>query len=334
MTWHEVTRVLFDAVIAHPVSLVLAVMAVASLGSVYWIRRRLRRSWHALLEDASEEPFTFLEEHSLSDQDQAALNYLRELRQQVWSMPDSAINLSFDAFFVRAQDIIRTIAGIYHPDANEPQYQASLEALLALSRRTASRLETIVRRGPFRLLSSRPIGHYRTLYKTYRSVHESPLVQSLKRYEIFYKAARLLWHFKNWKNPLYWVSRELSRESLQWLVRWFSIALINQVGKEAIRLYGTHTFVDDEERDLVLVCVKLHALCALQEPSRRTDLFQAWVSFVCDLPILDPATKIRILRQAMNPGGEPREHTAASFRTRRGSAWFKKGLDKLGLSQP
>lgn len=333
MTWHEAFRQALDVFFAHPVSLILSVLAVASLVSIHLIRKRLRRHWSMLLEEASEEPFSFLEESALSDKDRAAVSYLRDLRRKVWSTPDPEITLSFDAFLAQAQDIVRTVASIYHPDKEEPEYQASLEDLLALSRRTASRLENIVRRGPFRLLSSRPIGHYRTLYRTYRRVNESAFVQSLKRYRFLYRAARVFWSIKNWNNPLYWVGKELSRESLQWLVRWFSIAVINQVGKEAIRVYGTRTFADDEERDLVLACTKLHALCASQEPARREESFRAWVSFVCDIPLLDDATKIRLLRQILKAAPDV-EAVEASFRTRRGDGWYRKGLDRLGLSRP
>uniref|UniRef100_A0A831ZZ66 Uncharacterized protein n=1 Tax=Desulfacinum infernum TaxID=35837 RepID=A0A831ZZ66_9BACT len=333
MTWHEAARQALDVFFAHPVSLILSVLAVSTLVSIHLIRKRLRRHWTMLLEEASEEPFCFLEESSLSDKDRAAVSYLQELRRKVWSTPDREMTLSFDAFLARAQDIVRTVASIYYPDKEEPEYQASLENLLALSRRTASRLETIVRRGPFRLLSSRPIGHYRTLYRTYRRVNESALVQSLRRYPFLYRAARLFWSVKNWNNPLYWVGKELSRESLQWLVRWFSIALINQVGKEAMRLYGTRTFADDEERDLVLVCVKLYALCASQEPSRREESFRAWVSFVCDIPLLDDAVKIRLLRQTLGAALDG-EAVSAPFRTRRGDGWYRKGLARLGLSRP
>lgn len=333
MTWHEAARKALDVFLAHPVSLIFAALAAASLVSIHLIRKRLRRHWTMLLEEASEEPFSFLEESAFSDKDRAAVSYLRDLRRKVWSAPDPEITLSFDAFLAQAQEIVRTVASIYYPDKEEPEYQASLEDLLALSRRTASRLETIVRRGPFRLLSSRPIGHYRSLYQTYRRVNESAFVQSLKRYRFLYRAARLFWSIKNWNNPLYWISKELSRESLQWLVRWFSIALINQVGKEAIRVYGTRTFADDEERDLALACVKLHALCASQEPPKREESFRAWVSFVCDLPHLDATMKIRLLRQTLeaSPDGEA---VAAPFRTRRGDSWYRKGLDRLGLSRP
>lgn len=297
------------------------------------MRRRLRRHWQSVLGEASEEPFQFLEESSLSEKDQAALSYLRDLRQKVWSMPDQDIALSFDTFFSQAQDIVRTIASIYHPDKAEAQYQASLKDVLALCRRTTSRLEAVVQRGPFRLLSSRPIGHYRALYKTYRRVNASSLVQSLKKYPVLYKAAKVMWHVKNWKNPFYWVSRELSKESLQWLVRWFTIAMINQVGKEAMRLYGQHGFADDEERDLVLACLKLYSLCASQKPAQREEALRAWVAFVCEVPVLDPAAKIRVLRQAMEKGADDAA-MAESFRTRRGESWYKKGLHKLGEPSP
>lgn len=333
MTWPEAFRVFQDLAFAHPLSLSLALFAAASLGTVYWMRRRLRRHWQTLLEEASEEPFQFLEEPSLSEKDQAALSYLKVLRQKVWSMPDQDVTLSFDAFFSLAQDIVCTIASIYYPDKDEAQYQASLKDLLALCRRTTSRLETVVQRGPFRLLSSRPIGHYRALYKTYRRVHASSLVQFLTKHKGLYKTAKVLWHVKNWKNPFYWVSRELSKESLQWLVRWFTIAMINQVGKEAMRLYGQRSFADDEERDLVLVCLKLHSLCASQTLPQREQALRAWVAFVCDLPVLDAAAKIRVLRQALEKGADE-VAMAESFRTRRGESWYKRGLHQLDRPLP
>ncbi len=333
MTWHEALRFVYDLAAAHPVSLLLALLTAFSLALVYWMRKRLRRHWQSALEETTEEPFCFLDETSLNEKDQAALAYLKDLRRKVWAMPDQDIPFSLDAFLAQAQEIVRTIASIYHPDKDEAPYQATLKDLLALSRRTTARLESIVQRGPFRLLSSRPIGHYRALYKTYRRVNESSLVQSLKKYKRLYRAAKMLWHIKNWKNPFYWLSKELSKETLQWLVRWFTIAMIHEVGKEAIRLYGHHSFADDEERDLVLVCLKLHALCVSQEPHRREESFRAWVAFVCDLPGLDSAVKIRVLRQAMQM---PAEDTSviSPFRTRRGESWYKKGLDKLEKSPP
>lgn len=328
MTWPEVLRVFHNLAFAHPLSLALALLTATFLGAFYWMRRRLRRHWQTLLEEASEEPFQFLEESSLSEKDRAALSYLKVLRQKVWSMPDQNVALSIDAFFPLAQDIVHTIASIYHPDKDEALYQASLKDLLALCRRTTSRLEAMVQRGPFRLLSSRPIGHYRSLYKTYRRVHASSLVQFLTKHKGLHRAAKVLWHVKNWKNPFFWVSRELSKESLQWLVRWLTIAMINQVGKEAMRLFARHGFADDEERDLVLACLKLHSLCASQAPPQREQALRAWVAFVCDLPILDAAAKIRVLRQALKSGADE-VAMAESFRTRRGESWYKRGLHQL-----
>lgn len=311
----------------HLTSILLCILTLAVLGAVFVLRWWLRRRWHALLQESASETFHLGDPADLTPRDHEALACLKQMRREILHTPESQLSIAFESLFQRSQDVVRRIARIYHPDKEEPEYQASLEGLLQLTQRVTARLQAIAGYGPFRVLASRRLAHYRSLYRTYQSVQESPLVQGLRKHKRIYKVARLLWNLRNIKNPFYWLGKELSQEGYFLMLRWFHIALVNQVGKEAIRLYSSRPFIHDEERDLALACLKVLQEC---RQSGRLDAgsLGRWVVFVCGLPVLDANSKLRLIRGACS-GELPPDVEKEDFRTSRGKKWYQKGMERV-----
>ncbi len=315
---------IFELIVAeHLISVVLCFLTVATVAAVFILRWWLRRRWNALLQESADPTLHWKSTGDLTEADQKALEYLKEKRRRVWKIPESELSLSFESLFHQAHVMVREIAAIYYPDKNDPEYQASLHDLLKLARRVTTRLETVSSYGPFRLLASRPIADYRSLYRTYQAVQDSEIFQRLKKHKRLYRIARIAVNLKNIKNPFYWLGKELSQEGYFLLLRWFHIALVNQVGKEAIRLYSPHLVLHEDERDLSRVCLKLYEVC--RETGGDRESLERWVRFVCEVPTLDADTKVKLLRTAVTESSLDNNLETVPL-TPQGKRWYRKGL--------
>ncbi|SMC18012.1 hypothetical protein SAMN02746041_00443 [Desulfacinum hydrothermale DSM 13146] len=311
----------------HLTSLLVCALTLAVVGVVVVLRWWLRRRWHALLQESAVDGFQLGDPEKLTPQDRQALECLKRMRREILHVPESQLSITFESLFQRSQHVVRTIARIYHPDEEEAEYQASLDGLLQLTQRVTGRLLAVAAYGPFRLLASRRLAHYRSLYRSYQTVQENRLVQGLRRHKRIYKVARMFWNLRNIKNPFYWLGKELSQEGYFLMLRWFHVTLVNQVGKEAIRLYSAQPFIHNEERDLALACFKVFSQCE-RDATLDAPGLKRWISFVCRLPVLDASSKLKLIQQACS-GSLPPEMEGEDLRTSRGKKWYRKGLEHV-----
>lgn len=320
-------HILGEIVRQHVVSAIFLSLTLATiltlLGVRWWLRRRFRR----IMEDR------FNAEHELDalpspgPNDREALELIKRFRREVWNLPEAEIQLSVDALNQQAVRIVRAVAAIYHSDVVEPQYEATLVELLQMTRRVSGRLTRLASSVPFKYLGNRKVSDYQRYYQVYRKINENPFVQIFRKNPHLQRAARWAVNLKNIGNPLYWAGKELSREGYFYMLRWFYVTFIGQVGREAVYLYSGRHFQREEDRDAALVCYRLFALAGRWGGPSSTE-WSVLVDLVTGHPILEPEVKVEILSRCVR-GKLPKDLEAQSFQTGSGVKWYRDGLRSL-----
>ena len=289
----------------------------------WYVRRRLRE----MLENR------FADQHELDllpppgALEQQALEFIARMREQVWELPESELQLGFDAFNQRALNIVRTIGAVYHPEAAQPEYEASLSDTLELVKRVSSRLARLASTIPIRYIGDRKLSDFQRYYQVYVKINENPVLKLFKKNPHIYKAAKFALSAKNIANPLYWAGRELTREGYFLILRWFYLTFTSEIGKEAIRLYSGKRFQHEEDRDAALVCYRLfHTMRKWSGPTPAE--WAAFVRFVAGLSALDSDSKLHILARC-SEDRLPKDLEEQTISTKAGIKWYKKGLKTL-----
>jgi hypothetical protein len=289
-----VFRALQEVLVRHWMSgLLLGLTLATFLGALlfrWWVRRR----WQHLLEEDAEAAQELDILPPLSAADRNALELIKQLRREIWTLPESDLRLGVEAMTERALAVVRRIASVYHPAGDHPEYEATLLGSLHLARRVLVRISHIASASPWKLLGNRKLSEYQRFYQVVRMINDSPVLQLLRNHRHLYRAARWAMNLKNLGNPLYWAGKEVSREGYFLMLRWFYVAFVSQVGREAMKLYGGRHYQREEERDAAVLCHRLFALTR-QWGGPDPAEWQVLLEVVTGHASLDADMKVRIL---------------------------------------
>jgi len=312
---------------AHWLSALFVFLTVLTIVVLLTVRWGLKRRWQHLFEERFEQENGLDIPPPLSDKDQEALQLIKQMRQDVWRLPEAELQLGVEVLSQRAIGIVRSIARIYHPEVEGPEYEASLIESLQLIRRVTNRLIRLARLTPFRFLGERKLSDYQRYYQVYSKINDHPILQALKRHRHIYRVARWVVNVKNLSNPLYWAGREISREAYFFMLRWFYLSFIGQVGKETMKLYSGRHFQKEEERDAALVCYRFFALMQRWGgPSPEEWAF--FVDYVTGQSILEPDARLNILSKCSS-GQLPKDLDEQQLQTLAGMESYRQGLENL-----
>lgn len=319
----------------HWLSAFFVVVSLATICVILALRWYVGRRMRQMLENR------FAEDHELDllpppgAEEQQALEFIAQMREQVWELPESELQLGLDVFNQRALNIVQRIGAIYHPEATRPEYEASLSDTLELVKRVSSRLARLASTVPVKYIGDRKLSDFQRYYQVYLKINENPVLKLFRKNPHIYKAAKLALNLKNIANPLYWAGRELSREGYFLILRWFYLTFTSEIGKEAIRLYSGKRF-QREDRDAALVCYRLfHLMRKWSGPTQAE--WAAFVRFVAGHSVLDSDSKLHILTRC-SEDRLPADVEEQTIDTKSGIKWYRKGLKiimdaEAGLSQ-
>jgi hypothetical protein len=311
----------------HWVSGLFMLLTALTLLSILLIRHLVRRRLRRLLVEESEDDGELDHLAPLTPRDHEALALVKELRGEVWEFPDVELQLSIETLSQRAFQVVRSVAAVYHPGEDDPQYEASLFEMLQLTRRVVSRVQRIAGVIPFKYLGTRKLSDYQRYYEVYRKINESPILQAIKRYPTIFRLARLAMNVKNLGNPLYWAGKELSREGYFYMVRWFHLTFVSQVGREAIRLYSGRHFQSEVDRDAVLLFYRLYALTRQWGGPSGAD-WAGLVEFLTGHTGIEAEGKLQILSR-WTQNRLPKDLDQLDLQTPLGRRWYRNGLKAL-----
>jgi len=298
------------------------------LGARWWFRRR----WKLFLEREYGDDTELDALPPVDEKGRQALELIKHFRREVWQLPDSDLQLGVEALGQRAVRVVTAIAAVYHPESDGPQYEASLTDLLQLVRRVTSRLSRVGTVVPFKYLGNRKLSDYQRYYQVYQKINSHPILQLLKKNPHLYRIARWALNLKNLTNPLYWAGKEISRESYFYLLRWFYLTFVSQVGREAMRVYSDRHFQTEEEREAAVVCHRLFALTRRWGGPSHLE-WAVLVDLVTGHPVLEPETKVRMLSQ-WSRSRIPGNLEEQELKTKSGLKFYRQGLKRLQEADP
>ena len=321
------TEVLWGVVRRHWISALFVLITLTTILLLTTLRWYLKRRWKQLLEQRLDDEHELDLLPPIGSKDREALQLIRRLRNQVWELPEVELRLSVEALSQYAMRIVRSVAAIYHEQAAIPEYEASLIESLQLVRRVTARLTRLASISPFRFLGEQKLSDYQRFYQVYKKINENPLLQALKQHRHLYRIARWAMDLKNIGNPLYWAGKELSREGYFFMLRWFYLAFISQVGREAMQLYSGRHFQKEEDRDAVLICYRLFALTKRWAGPLPED-WATLVDFVSNQPALESESRLDILTRCAKDR-LPKDLENQVVQTESGKKWYRRGLKTL-----
>ena len=316
-----------DLAYEHWLSVFLILLTFTTICVIFAFRWYAKRRLRAMLENR------FAEEHELDvlggpgPQEQQALALIVRQREQVWDLPERELLLGLEPLNRLALQVVRSIGAIYYPQAEQPEYEASLTDILELVKRVSTRLARFTSTVPVKYIGDRKLSAFQRYYQVYLKINDSPVLRIFKNNRHLYKAARLVLNVKNLANPFYWAGRELSREGYFLILRWFYLTFTSEIGKEAIRLFSGKRFHQDKDRDAALVCYRLfHTMRKWSGPSQAE--WGAFVRFVANQPILDADSKLHILARC-SEDRLPKDVEEQKIATKSGIKWYKDGLKQM-----
>lgn len=294
----------------------------------WYVRRRIRQ----MLENGFEEDHELDLLPAPGAFERRSLEFIASMRGEIWSLPEGELQLGLDALNQHALKIVRSIGAIYHPEAAQPEFEASLTDTLELVARVGARLARLSSTVPIKYVGNRKLSDFQRYYQAYVKINENPVLKLFKKKPHIYKAARFAFSVKNAANPLYWAGRELTREGYFIILRWFYLTFTSEIGKEAIRLYSGKRFHQEEDRDAVLICYRMfHTMRKWGGPAPAE--WAAFIQFVTGLSSLDSESKLHILARC-SEDRLPKDLEERTIATRSGIKWYKKGLKVLLDAEP
>jgi hypothetical protein len=317
--WAEVRR--------HWISALLVLITLLTISILATVRWYFRRRWRLLLEERIDDEHELDFIPALSPKDYEAIQLIKRLRSQIWELPEVDLRLSVEALSEHAMRVIRSIAAVYHGQTAVPEYEASLVESLQLVRRVTARLIRLASLSPFRFLGEQKLSDYQRYYQVYRKINENPLLQMLKKHRRLYRVARWALDIKNLGNPLYWAGRELSKEGYFFMLRWFYLTFVSQVGKEAMRLYSGRHFQKEEDRDAALICYRLFALARRWGGPWPED-WSILINLVANQIPLEAETKLNVLSRCAQ-SRFPKNMEEHILQSASGRKWYQRGLKDL-----
>jgi len=329
LVWSDL---LIEAVRHHWFSAVLVLITLVTIGSFALLHWLLKRRWKKLAAQIEDEDFEPDLVSPLSAQDHQAIALIKRLRRQVWELPEEELQLSIEALSQQAIKVVRAVASIYHEQMTAPEFEASLVQSLQLVRRVTVKAIRLANLYPFRFLGNQKLSDYQRYYQVYKKINDHPFLQILKRHPSLYRLARWAVNLKNLGNPLYWAGKELSREGYFLVLRWFYLAFIGQVGREAMRLYGGHQYQREEDREAALICYRLFQLTETWGGPSPGE-WRALVNFVASQVALEPEIKLHILSRCAK-SRYPQELESYVVQTRTAKKIYLQALNDLLKTAP
>lgn len=263
-------------ILANP--LVIAGLLVLALIVAGWLIRPLLKRWLVRRQEKAIEEIPIAMIEAPNHLDIEAYRRLRQLRVDIWKEWGGEQSLSPRALYDLSFDVVGRIAAIYHPEAPEPQYKATVDGLLDLNQRVVARLRGILDKPLIRSLRGLDVATIMTLKKGVDVVRANPVSSFLLRPKVR-AATKVFFDVVNAFNPVHWGRRLLMDTGIETARRYFITSLVTIVGEEAVLLYsGRRTRNENAAREQAALTILARAIA--RHPANTVEelaLFQRWL---------------------------------------------------------
>lgn len=220
----------------------LVFAAVILLVVLMLVRRRHQQQQLAQTDsqpdDHSFEQIELIRVQNPTDQDLQAYALIETERQAIWKSLSTNTSIAPRKIYQIAFDLVQRIAVIYHPDHENPVFQASIADLLELNYRIITRLQDYLEEFPLNTikdLNVEDILRYKNYYDRFTNFE---LVKMAQKHQNLYTLGRYLWMGYNALNPWYWGQKVVLTAGKESIFRYLLSVIITIVGEESVLVYS------------------------------------------------------------------------------------------------
>ena len=224
-------------------SLIALLFAAGVLIAAFVAARRRHRQYQAdLLANAPDfkdlQQIEIIRVQNPGQQDLQAYELLETERQKIWA------NLSLDTkiaprkIWDLAFELVRNIAAIYYPDAENPVFRVSLADLVELNDRIDRRILESLDQFPLNTIKDVNIQDILVYKGYYDKMTKLEAVKMFQKYEHLYTLGRYLWMGYNSLNPWYWGQKVVLTAGKEGTFRYLLTTIMTIVGEESILVYS------------------------------------------------------------------------------------------------
>ncbi len=263
------------------------VLAVILLGWLWrWLRKR-----HA--ERAIDKmPITIVDRPT--EQDKRAYELLRGFRREAWKRWGEELQLNPRSLYQISFETIRKVASVYYPDAEEPQYKATVDGLLDLNARIVRRLQDLLDKPIVNRFRSLDVATIMSIKKGYDYVWKNPVAEFIKSPRVR-AATRTIFDAVNVFNPWHWGRRVLVDVGIETARRYFVTGLVTIVGEEAVMLFSGRRVRNEKAAAELLTAYEMVRELSGQE-SVSAEEYAVLLRWLVKFKHLDSHTKFNLLR--------------------------------------
>lgn len=231
--------------------------------------------------------------------DEQALALIGEYRKNIWYKTSQTTVMKSEDLLHLVEDLATEVARIYHPDVNEPMYEASMLDILGLIGRVNDKIRSSSQEFPLSLIAERKISDVIKMKDFYQTVKNHPALEFAMRNKTVFKAGKTVWSAFNASNPWYWGRKVAYKASREAGLRYFYALMVSQVGEEAVRVYSGRSVRSVKSKDDLVIGTEMVNM-ALVGGEVTSGEYEEVLKFILSSKKLDAKDKIDLIRALTN----------------------------------
>ena len=230
-----------------------------------------------------------------SQQDKQAYELIEAERKKVWTSLSLQTSLAPRKIWQMSLDLIKEIATIYQPEAENPQFQASVADLLELNERIVKRVQEYLEYFPLNTIKDLNIQDMLLYKNRYEKFSQSTSIKFVKKHKYLYSIGTYAWMGYNALNPLYWSRKLALTAGKEGAYRNLLSMILKVVGEEAVLVYSKRYIRKEAvafEKNVAFEMINM----ALVDDIVSSEEYEVVLNFILNNPKFDDRIKAILLK--------------------------------------
>lgn len=281
----------------------LVFVALILMSALLAVRRHNRKQQKETPDRAIEEgnlqQIELIRVQNPSSQDKKAYEWIEAERKKVWTRLSLKTSLAPREIWQMSLMLIKEIAAIYHPEAENPQFQASMDDLLELNERIVKRLQEYLEKPPLNTIKDLNIQDVLTYKKRYERFSQSSGIKFVQKHKRLYSIGKHAWTVRNFLNPWYWSRKVVYTAGKEGLYRHLLGVVLKVVGEEAVLVYSKRYTRKEAvvfEKNIALEMINM----AFVDTVVSSEAYEVVLNFILNNTKFDDWVKVALLKTLQN----------------------------------
>jgi hypothetical protein len=230
-----------------------------------------------------------------TEKDREAYELIRGFRREIWSRFGEDMPLNPRAISQISFEVVGKVASVYYPEAEEPQYKATIDGLLDLNERVVRRMKEILDKPVIKRFRNMDVATILTIKKGYEKVRSHPVTDFVMSKPALRKLWQAGWSAANLLNPWYWGRKVFIEVGIETARRYFVTGVVTIVGEEAVMLYSGRRIRNEKAAAELLTAYEMAKALQAQK-SISSEEYRVLLRWLLKLKHVDDHSKIELIR--------------------------------------